>query len=231
MLPSRISRLDSDALYDLGLSTEQFVDYGTGLQSALYKNSVTGEYILANQGTNPLEAADLRANYQNFFGIESAQYIQGTELALELDAKFKDNLVFTGHSLGGGIATAQALATGNRAYVFNPAGLSAGAVGGIELDFASADRLVTRFVVEGDGVDRINALEGTPASVGQRVDIPLPWADKLQLGVGRFLSAVSGGHRGAWLLGEALHGAQNLQSHLIGSTVEYLHDALVQERW
>ena len=76
------------------------------------------------------------------------------DLVAELDAYNEANgtdkqLTFTGHSLGGGLATAAALATGKDAIVFDAAGLSQGTIDQNDLD-VSLEGNVTNFNVVGD---------------------------------------------------------------------------------
>lgn len=76
---------------------------------------------------------------------------------------------------------------------------------GLELDFSRVDDQITRFVVEGEVVDRINALPGTPNSIGSRVDIPTPFLERL---VGGNVASVN--------------------YHLIGTTIERLSDLVTR---
>ncbi|WP_439898475.1 lipase family protein, partial [Klebsiella pneumoniae] len=58
----------------------------------------------------------------NAAGIPTKQYAQGVAYAREaVKAVGNGELSFTGHSLGGGIATLSAAATGRYATVFNSA--------------------------------------------------------------------------------------------------------------
>src|SRR3546814_12797552 len=58
-------------------------------------------------------------------GFETGQYSDAIALAQRAEQVFGEgNVVVTGHSLGGGLASAAALATGASGVTFNAAGLS-----------------------------------------------------------------------------------------------------------
>ena len=69
-------------------------------------------YILSYQ--------DLKADVVNAYGLQSEQYSKGIELAVKLSTAV-ENMTIVGHSLGGGIASEAALATGRSAHTFNAA--------------------------------------------------------------------------------------------------------------
>lgn len=101
-------------------------DPSTGFRAAIYQNA-QGQYVVAYAGTDPSEFPDIRADASQAFGLETKQYDQAIALAKRAEAAFGDgNVAFTGHSLGGGLASAAALATGASAVTFNSAGLSNG---------------------------------------------------------------------------------------------------------
>lgn len=117
--------LPADLVYDpnTGLITGP-----DGFQAALYVDP-NGNYVLAFAGT---DSSDLEGDWaQNGLqsqGLESSQYTHAMELALSLDTALQaqgrgGDFVITGHSLGGGLASAAALATGATAVTFNAAGL------------------------------------------------------------------------------------------------------------
>lgn len=100
----------------------------TGLVSALYHrmNGGKDEYIYATAGTDPVNSRDWQNNFYQVCG-DSYQYDLALKNAVTLCRKIKakgGTLMFVGHSLGGGLATNNALATNCRAIVFNPSGLS-----------------------------------------------------------------------------------------------------------
>ncbi len=101
-------------------------DPSTGFRAAIYQNP-QGQYVVAYAGTDPSEFPDIKADATQAFGLDTKQYNQAISLAKKAEVAFGDgNVVFTGHSLGGGLASAAALATDASAVTFNAAGLSNG---------------------------------------------------------------------------------------------------------
>src|SRR3546814_19765095 len=98
-----------------------------GFDAAIYQND-QGQYVVAYRGTdnwgvaNPGDADD---NALQGMGFETGQYSDAIALAQRAEQVFGEgNVVVTGHSLGGGLASAAALATGASGATFHAAGLS-----------------------------------------------------------------------------------------------------------
>ncbi|MDX1451678.1 MAG: DUF6792 domain-containing protein [Oleiphilaceae bacterium] len=140
-----------------------YIDWwGTdGLDFKVFQNTETNDLVVAYKGTEPLSPVDWVEDAEQVFG-QSEQYRDAVAFARDLstqvdqyntqnglsgDAAMK--LTFTGHSLGGGLATASALATGREAFVFDAAGLSTGTISNLSLDTSHASK-VTNFNVKGD---------------------------------------------------------------------------------
>jgi RHS repeat-associated protein len=108
-------------------------DPKTGLRSALYERTITSgknkgkvEYAYVTAGTEA-QLADVKADVVQPLGV-SAQYKQSVDNARKISNELKktdSELTYTGHSLGGGEAAANAYATGRDAITFNAAGVSA----------------------------------------------------------------------------------------------------------
>ena len=122
---------------DLGITDlTEINDTRTGFKADVYKDE-QGNYVLAYRGTysdpnhpeNDLvhdwskEWTD--ENIQQGVGMGSEQYKKSIKLAEKINRnKPKDKqLIITGHSLGGGLATAGGAATGCKTYAFCPAGV------------------------------------------------------------------------------------------------------------
>lgn len=136
-----------------GISTPLSSD-ATGFQAAIYTDG-NGRYVLAFAGTDPKSGSDWLTNAGQGLGFETAQYRDAMALAQEASAEWGDNLVITGHSLGGGLASAGALATDNPAVTFNAAGLSDESLRSLGFTpngarEVAADGLVRRYNVEND---------------------------------------------------------------------------------
>lgn len=102
-----------------------FDDAGTGFQAVLFRNDIDGTYVLAFRGTDPEpDSPDwLNGNSQGL-GARAPQYQQAIALAQLMQQQYGPLLSLTGDSLGGGLASASALATGMSADTFNAAGLN-----------------------------------------------------------------------------------------------------------
>lgn len=156
----------------------------SALVSGLYERVSNGrkEYIYATAGTQLLNEKDWENNIAQVIG-DSIQYQEALEVARSLSSRIKaqgGTLMFVGHSLGGGEATNNALATHHSAIVFNPAGLSLETMkkSGIDPLMAEteADSLVVNFVTDNDILNQIqdcakNIESGSrliPSSIGKR---------------------------------------------------------------
>jgi hypothetical protein len=101
-----------------------------GFKAMVYQDYITGEaqYVLAFGGTDDniweLEFDDWLNNIKQGLGWSAPQYTAAMEIGDEVAAALgQTHLIVTGHSLGGGLATAAALVAGVRADTFNSAGL------------------------------------------------------------------------------------------------------------
>ncbi len=154
-----------------------FNDEKSGLKSRLYCRTINGrkEYMYATAGT--ITVNDWKHNILQIIG-QSSQYEYSVENAKVLSERVKaqgGKLYFTGHSQGGGEAICNALATGCKAIVFNPAGVSSLTIAGQGADKGLAEEVVTCFIVDNDplniaqdALDKILST-GFPVSIGKRI--------------------------------------------------------------
>ncbi|WP_394821697.1 Mbeg1-like protein [Pendulispora albinea] len=174
--------LDSVGIDPSSLSDDKFFG-GSGFRAAIYTDG-KGNYVLSYAGTDPLSPADWANNLKQGLGYDATQYNQAIALAKDAKAAFGDNLVITGHSLGGGLASAAALATGSPAVTFNAAGLSDDTIKKLDLDPAAARQWaesgqIRRYAVEGEILTNIqekNPLTRgkAPDAIGTKIDLPDP---------------------------------------------------------
>lgn len=114
--------VDPAALRELGINPDALTGPG-GFAANVYRDA-QGHYVLAFQGTDPTSLDDWGANVQQGVGLLSTQHAQAIGLAQAVAASVgSDNLVLTGHSLGGGLASTASVATGVPAVTFNAAGV------------------------------------------------------------------------------------------------------------
>ncbi|MEQ9410315.1 MAG: Calx-beta domain-containing protein [Fuerstiella sp.] len=99
-----------------------------GIGAAVYLDHVSGNLVLAYRGTNFTELIDWMQNIAQGLNGYSPQY----QIALRISyamaqastyTPWNPRLEITGHSLGGGLASAGAIAAGVHATTFNAAGL------------------------------------------------------------------------------------------------------------
>ena len=94
----------------------------TDFRAAVFVNNKTGERIIAFKGTDT--GADWGQNFRQGAGRESYYYTQAQTIANNVAASSKAGAThFTGHSLGGGLASAASRASGLPASTFNAASL------------------------------------------------------------------------------------------------------------
>ena len=123
----RLTSDELDALFGEGSDILDLIGGTTsvpGLETAIYRDHVTGQYVLAFAGTNDSE--DWIDNLRQNMTVPAAQYEAAMRIAdamNRLEVFLESGMYFTGHSLGGGLASAGAVVTGQNAYTFNAAGL------------------------------------------------------------------------------------------------------------
>jgi hypothetical protein len=134
----------------------------TGYKGVLYKGKYEGktEYIYANQGTNFFSAKDWKNNLQQVISGNSPQYSESVKIAGQLSKNYK-GVSFTGHSLAGGLASANALSVSGKAVTFNAAGLSAKTKENLGLNGKKAD--INAYVVQGELVSYLQGFIGIKA--------------------------------------------------------------------
>ena len=114
----------------LNIKGVHYQDKKSGFKSLLFErknpNGKGLEYVYATAGTDFTELNDWKNNFQQITGM-SEQYKQSMNNAIIIKAilkKSKSELTFVGHSLGGGLAAANAYTTGDHAMTFNAAWVS-----------------------------------------------------------------------------------------------------------
>mgnify|MGYP000929803235 FL=1 len=125
-IPDGWRKVDAEELKKLGIDPSE-LDTANGMQASVYQNA-DGKYVVAFRGTElglTVEGLkDVAADVKGAAGV-SHQVEDAMNLSTKLaQAVGRENVDFTGHSLGGELASAAALATGGAAVTFNAAGLS-----------------------------------------------------------------------------------------------------------
>lgn len=151
-------------------------DGGSGFNSAIYQrpnNNGGYDYMYVTQGTDIFSTADWENNIEQGLGKPSKQYsisIENAKILAEMAEEEGFNLTFSGHSLGGGMASANALATGYPAVTYNAAGLHPNIKEHYGL-YKEAD--IQAYVVKGEILDVLNKGMGMVAE-GNINEINIP---------------------------------------------------------
>lgn len=127
-----------------------FNDKKTGFCAKLYEKN--GEFVFATAGITLTSGKDWYKNIAQHFGLEADLFEQSIAMVQELVEEFS-NLTFVGHSLGGGLASANARATGCPAVLFNPSALNDRYNLGLPAN-------ITTFISNGDILDYVNKMAG-----------------------------------------------------------------------
>ena len=114
----------------------------SGFSAGAYQNTATNEIVIAFAGTNEQDGdrskLDWRNNIEMGLGANStidveSQFVQAIKFVLQVMEKHPNTPIsFTGHSLGGGLASAMSVLFDKPAYTFDPAPFQATL---IEYDF------------------------------------------------------------------------------------------------
>lgn len=113
-----------EATGSIDIANKMWEDDTSGFKASLYYNEESKKYILAFAGTEDLKdwITDIRQGL-GLDNVKKGQYHKAVELANVVQKCVGQNLIITGHSLGGGLASIASAATGCNAYTFNAAGL------------------------------------------------------------------------------------------------------------
>lgn len=146
-------------------------DDRSGFHAEIYQHE-DGHYVVAYRGsevgTEQSQLMDWVNNAQQGLGMDSSQYSAAMELAAQAEQVFGDgNVALTGHSLGGGLASAASLYTGAPAVTFNASGLSNQTLESLNFNPNQA-----RASMAEDGQVRRYAVNGDPLTLAQE-DIPV----------------------------------------------------------
>lgn len=100
-----------------------------GFSATVFRNPETNEVVISYRGTNPTEIDDIREDALNAANLPNSQGRQAIDLARTIadDPRLSGyDINYTGHSLGGSLASTASIATGRPATTFNAAGVGGG---------------------------------------------------------------------------------------------------------
>lgn len=168
-VPEGWSRATPEQLDAYGLDPEDLRPADSGFNAELFipDPDVFGPDavpVLQFEGTDFADLQDVNADVAQAMGNEEAYYNNAIDLATRVNQTSGGEIIFSGHSLGGGLATAASLATGAPAIVSNPAGVHpdtvADQLAARGLSFDNADGNVTTYAVDGDVLTELQDATG-----------------------------------------------------------------------
>ncbi|MDD2860829.1 MAG: DUF2974 domain-containing protein [Acidiphilium sp.] len=154
-------------LASLGLTPQRLAPDNSSFRASIYASGPVDNpaYVVAYRGTASLE--DWGQNLLQGVGLPSSSYKQAIALGNKL-LNTEQNVSFTGHSLGGGLAAAASVITGQPATTFNAAGLSPATVGG----FPAVQTSVTAYNTADDILSTSLDASVLPCAYGDRFILP-----------------------------------------------------------
>jgi len=170
--PTGFRVADQGDLDRLNLTPSMLEQPGSSFRARVY---VTGEgaderYVVAFRGSQTGE--DWLNNFQQGTGLDSESYNKALAIGQRL-SRSDAPVVLTGHSLGGGLASAAAVASGRPADTFNAAGLHGDTIADASRIASAATRTpgtVEAFHVPGEALTA--AQRGTDGWLWGRADLP-----------------------------------------------------------
>lgn len=180
-LPGGWARMGDDDLRALGIDPAMQHDAKSGFDASFYRDP-QGHVVLAFAGTD--EGKDWKHNLGQGLGFDDPQYRQSIELAKKAKVMLGDDLILTGHSLGGGLAAAAALASDTPAVTFNASGvhnktLERAGLDPKEAKAYAAEGLIRSYAVKNELLtylqeDSFPLKYAMPDAPGHRITLPDP---------------------------------------------------------
>jgi Lipase (class 3) len=109
----------------LGLKPQDLTSTQSGFTARVYVkgSGADAEFVVAFRGSTS-DKSDWISNLRQGIGLNSDHYSRALRIGQQLARSGNARVTLTGHSLGGGLASAAAIASGRNATTFNAAGLS-----------------------------------------------------------------------------------------------------------
>ncbi|MGF1606116.1 MAG: hypothetical protein ACFB22_07220 [Rhodothalassiaceae bacterium] len=174
------------ALAALGLTPKDLEPEGTKFRAQVYQPSpaifgANSKPVIAFKGTSG--GQDWKNNFRQGINLESSYYEQAVKMGTKVTKRGLE-IEITGHSLGGGLASAMSLASGRSATTFNPAGLHPRTVerygGNVHPARIRAYRIKGEVLTHLQE-DRVTTRWAMPDAAGTPVEIQSRWWERLVL--------------------------------------------------
>ena len=186
-LPDGWTRMDDAAVQRAGIDPSMLHDAKSGFDAAFYRND-QGNVVLAFCGTD--EGKDWKHNLGQGLGFADAQYASAIQLGSQARQAFGQDLMISGHSLGGGLAAASAMVNDVPAVTYNAAGVNDRTLEREGLDASAAKDYAAEGLIRGYHVknellthlqeDSIPLSWAMPDAAGHQIQLPDP--DPLSFG-------------------------------------------------
>ncbi|NUO77562.1 MAG: DUF2974 domain-containing protein [Lysobacter sp.] len=173
--------MGEDELRQAGIDPTLLKNQSSGFLAVIYGDG-QGRHVLAYSGTD--EAKDWLTNFGQGLGFETSQYNQAMALARQAKVAFGQDMVITGHSLGGGLAAAAAVSTDTPAITFNASGVHDKTLERIGLDPDAVKReasqgLIRRYAVDNEILTELQENKPIirhlmPDALGHKIELPDP---------------------------------------------------------
>jgi hypothetical protein len=158
--PAGWHKATPEELQQYGITAEELHPSGSGFNAELFIPDARtfgpdAKPVLAFEGTNFGDPNDVNADVAQALGNPEEYYNRTMDLATKVAQRTNNQVVFSGHSLGGGLATAASQVTGAEGIVSNAAGVHPNTTArflaerGLEAP-AEANANIRTYVVDGD---------------------------------------------------------------------------------
>jgi hypothetical protein len=176
----------------LGLSAEIAAEFngtsiaGESMEAAVYRDYVSGKFVVAFAGTDFGEVQDVLNDIWQGTGTTAPYYESAMAIGAAISAipELQGNVVVTGHSLGGGLASAASVVGLLPADTFNAAGLATATLldGDGEEKYAgslhnlrhAAPTLIDAYFLDWDLLSLVQDVTPLPDAVGKRWEMEGP---------------------------------------------------------
>ena len=152
--PEGWRKASDEELAAYGISRDELHPQGSGFAAEVFiSDDPNAVPVLAFEGTDFGDPQDVNADVAQALGNPEEYYNRAMSLATQLSQHTDGDVQFTGHSLGGGLATAAAQVTGGEAIVSNPAGVHENTVAQYLAErglSVPSNNDIRSYVVEGD---------------------------------------------------------------------------------